>query len=108
LAIDIDLSSFAEQNGVASHNSWRQTQSQFNGDYADDSSHWGNWYWSTASTSGLTHRSGVDVAVRQSFVQNGKLDNTQDTKYRAINQQWPVFAFGKLIHGVRLSISNEF
>lgn len=40
-----------------------------------------------------TYRTGGDVAVRSSFISNGALDNSQDTNFRAINNDWPVFAF---------------
>ncbi|KAH6664891.1 hypothetical protein B0J14DRAFT_238768 [Halenospora varia] len=92
-ATDVAQWSFSNENGIASHKSWRQTQSEFNADYADDAAHWGNWYWSTAATSGMTYQSGSDVTVRQGFLTNGKLPNSQDTNYRAINNQYPVFGF---------------
>jgi Domain of unknown function (DUF5127) len=88
------LRSYSVNNGVASHRSWRQTQSEFNADYADDAAHWGYWYWSTAAASSMTYQSGPDVTVRGNFLNNGTLPNTQDSNYRAINNDWPVFGFG--------------
>jgi len=41
---DIAQWSYEVNNGVASHQTWRQTQSEFNADYPDDAAHWGNWY----------------------------------------------------------------
>lgn len=41
----------------------------------------------------MTHQSGADVDVRGQFSSNGVLSNTADTKYRAISDKWPVFAF---------------
>src|ERR1039458_10382122 len=87
----LTLGSYTVNNGIASHQSWRQTQSEFNADYADDASHWGNWYWSTAASSSMTYQSGQDIVVRQNFLSNGNLPNTQDSNYRAINNDWPVF-----------------
>lgn len=43
----------------------------------------------------MTYQSGADSNVRGNFLNNGALPNTQDTNYRAINNNWPVFAFGK-------------
>jgi hypothetical protein len=41
----------------------------------------------------MTFQSGQDVAVRQAFLSNGSLAGTQDTSYRAISDNWPVFAY---------------
>jgi hypothetical protein len=54
---------------------------------------WGSTVWATPSGAGLTYQSGQDVVVRAQFVSNGKLANTNDTNYRAIGNNWPVFAF---------------
>ena len=89
--------SYSVQNGIASHQSFRQTQSEFNADYPDDAAHWGYWYWSTAATSSMSYQSGQDIVVRQNFLSNGVLPNTQDSNYRAISNMWPVFAFGRFM-----------
>ena len=49
----------------------------------------------TKNTDKLTYQSGADVNVRGAFQSNGKLPNTKDTKYRPINQDYPVFGFSK-------------
>lgn len=55
---------------------------------------WGQAVWSTASQSNLTYQSGSDVTVRSQFVSQGTLNNTMDSNMpRAINNNWPVFAF---------------
>ena len=54
---------------------------------------WGSTVWATPSDAQLTYQSGQDVVVRAQFVNNGKLANTSDTNYRAISNDWPVFAF---------------
>ncbi|KAE9367621.1 DUF1793-domain-containing protein [Stipitochalara longipes BDJ] len=92
--------SYSVNNGVASHKSWRQTQSEFNADYPDDAAHWGYWYWSTAATSALSYQSGQDIIVRANFLNNGTLPNTQDTNYRAINNDWPIFGFANALGNV--------
>jgi Domain of unknown function (DUF5127)/Domain of unknown function (DUF4965)/Domain of unknown function (DUF1793)/Domain of unknown function (DUF4964) len=59
----------------------------------DQQAAWGTWVWATPATSNLTYQSGQDVVVRAQFVDNGKLGNTNDTDYRAIDDNWPVFGF---------------
>jgi hypothetical protein len=54
---------------------------------------WGTTVWSTPATPGLTYQSGQDIVVRAQFAGNGKLANTNDTSYRAISDNWPVFGF---------------
>src|SRR5450755_3003931 len=54
---------------------------------------WGSTVWATPSGAGLTYQSGQDIVVRAQFVSNGKLADTSDTNYRAIGNNWPVFAF---------------
>ena len=41
----------------------------------------------------VTFQTGQDIAVRGQFLNHGALLNTQDTSYRAISDDWPVFAF---------------
>ena len=41
----------------------------------------------------MTYQSAHDTIVRQNFLNNGDLPNSQDTNYRAINDNWPVFGF---------------
>ncbi len=54
---------------------------------------WGTTVWSTPAISGLSYQSGQDIVVRAQFVNNGVLTNTNDTNYRPIQNDWPVFAF---------------
>ncbi|KAG9237226.1 hypothetical protein BJ875DRAFT_540678 [Amylocarpus encephaloides] len=98
---DIAQWSFTNQNGVASHRSWRQNQNEFNADYPDDAPHWGYWYWSTTSAPSMTYQSGSDALVRQNFLSNSGLPNTEDSNYRAINNGWPVFGFANDLGNVR-------
>ncbi|KAI9738085.1 MAG: hypothetical protein M1818_005513 [Claussenomyces sp. TS43310] len=86
--------SYAVEDGIASHSSWRQDQDEFNANDPDDeSAGWGKYYWSTSSVDGMSYQSGADVDVRGAFISNGNLANTSDTDYRAISDNWPVFAF---------------
>jgi Domain of unknown function (DUF5127) len=41
---------------------------------------------------GVTYQTGQDIVLRPSFVNDGTLLNTQDTNFRPISQDWPVFA----------------
>lgn len=43
--------------------------------------------------SGLTYQTGQDIVVRAQFINSGVLLNTQDTNFRAVSDDWPVFAF---------------
>jgi hypothetical protein len=54
---------------------------------------WGSVVWATPAASSLTYQSGQDVVVRGQFVSQGALTNSNDTNYRAISDNWPVFAF---------------
>ena len=42
---------------------------------------------------GLTYQSGADTDVRGAFMSNGKLADTQDSNYRAIDDDYPVFGY---------------
>ncbi|KAL1966154.1 hypothetical protein VTN77DRAFT_4706 [Rasamsonia byssochlamydoides] len=76
---------------VAYHRVYRQTQLLFS--EVSDQAEWGYWYWATDNVAGLTYQSGQDVVVRGLFENNGTLANSQDKNYRAIQDNWPVFAF---------------
>lgn len=53
----------------------------------------GYWYWSTDNVTGLTYQSGTDIVVREAFASSGVLADTQDSNYRAIDEDYPVFGF---------------
>ncbi|KAF5388226.1 hypothetical protein D9615_000517 [Tricholomella constricta] len=53
----------------------------------------GSAFYSTSNAFGATYQTGGDVAVRAQFINNGRLPNTRDTNFRAIQDNWPVFAF---------------
>ena len=80
-----------DDTGVAYHQISKQTQNLFS--ETNDQTEYGNWYWATSSTSNLTYQSGSDVTVRSAFKNTGILGNTNDTNYRAINDDYPTFAF---------------
>ncbi|ESK94383.1 glutaminase, partial [Moniliophthora roreri MCA 2997] len=58
----------------------------------NDHTQYGSAFYSTPNTVGATFQTGADVTVRAQFINNGRLPNTQDTNFRAISNNWPVFA----------------
>jgi hypothetical protein len=75
--------------GIAYHKLWRQTQLLFS--QTADQADWGYWYWATDKVFNLTYQSGVDNDVRLTFINNGILGNSNDTNFRPIQQNYPVF-----------------
>ncbi len=59
----------------------------------DQQAAWGDMVWATPSSGQFSYQSGQDIVVRGQFVSNGALANSNDTNYRAINDDWPVFGF---------------
>ncbi|TQS34475.1 hypothetical protein Golomagni_05139 [Golovinomyces magnicellulatus] len=93
--------SYAVEDQVASHKVYQKNQVEFNADYADDGAHWGNWYWSTTESNSMTYQSGPDRIVRENFKANGRLPNTQDSNFRNVSTDWPVFAFAHDLGKIR-------
>ncbi|KAJ3759151.1 hypothetical protein EV360DRAFT_82372 [Lentinula raphanica] len=46
---------------------------------------------------GATFQTGHSTTIRSHFIQHGKLANTRDTNYRAINNDWPAFGFARAL-----------
>ncbi|KAI1462679.1 glutaminase A [Annulohypoxylon moriforme] len=78
-------------DGVAYHQFYRQDQENLT--ETNQQANWGNWFWSTKDVQGLTWQIGEDTTVRGAFIDSGVLPNTQDSNYRAVNNDWPVFGF---------------
>lgn len=57
-------------------------------------------------TSGTTFQTGQDIVVRAQFIDNGVLLNSQDTNFRAVEDDWPVFAFAQDLGTVTSSSSQ--
>ncbi|EIM81332.1 DUF1793-domain-containing protein [Stereum hirsutum FP-91666 SS1] len=74
---------------IVTHQVMLQTQEE----YTEFSDHiqQGSAFYST--TSGATYQTGQDVVVRAQFISSGSLPNTEDTSFRAVSDDWPVFAF---------------
>ncbi|KAI1332744.1 glutaminase GtaA [Xylariaceae sp. FL0255] len=85
--------SYGTADGIAYHQYNRTSQTEIS--ETNDLPNWGNIYWSTADSGNLTFQSGEDIVVRGNFMSNGTLPNTQDSDFRAINDDWPVFGFAQ-------------
>lgn len=77
--------------GIAYHKVWRQEQIERA--ESNQQADWGYWYYATNNVASLTHQSGSDQEVRQQFLDTGKLANTEDSNFRAIVDNFPVFGF---------------
>jgi hypothetical protein len=81
----------ASPGGITYHRFYRRDQQVF-AENSDQAS-WGNWIYA-CNHEGLTYSNGgIDADVRGAFINNGALDNDLNTNFRAISNQWPVFAF---------------
>jgi len=87
----ININAAPASGGISYHKVYRQQQLEFS--QVSEQAEWGSWYFATANKTGLTFQSGADATVRGNFVNSGALPNSQDTKYRPINQQFPVFGY---------------
>lgn len=52
----------------------------------------GSSYFASLNASGVTWQTGQDIVVRAQFINNSVLLNTEDNKFRDINDDWPVLA----------------
>ena len=90
-----------QTGNIAYHKVWRQQQQEFGED--SDQAAWGNWYYTTENDEGLTYQSAADTVVRQKFIDDGVLANTENKTFRAINDEYPCFAFAKKLGSVGTS-----
>ncbi|KAI0861627.1 glutaminase GtaA [Xylaria cubensis] len=95
---------YGTSDGVAYHTFHRQTQTEIS--ETRELPNWGDFYWSTGNTDGLTFQSGSDVDVRGAFKNKGVLGNTKDTNFRAVNTNWPVFGFAKNLGSISSNSVN--
>ncbi|KAI1194718.1 glutaminase GtaA [Nemania serpens] len=84
---------YGTSDGVAYHEFHRESQTEIT--ETRELPNWGTFYWSTADADNLAYQSGSDVTVRGAFKSGGLLAKSQDTSFRAVNDNWPVFAFSK-------------
>ncbi|KAK4547118.1 hypothetical protein LTR36_001339 [Oleoguttula mirabilis] len=99
-----DIPTNPQTGGIAYHQVYRQQQLNFS--ETNQQANWGYWYYATENTADLTHQSGADVDVRGQFLGNGYLADTQDTDFRAINNDYPVFGFAVNLGSVGTSSSS--
>ncbi|KAF2770000.1 GTA glutaminase A [Teratosphaeria nubilosa] len=97
-------SSTNSTGGIAYHQVYRQQQLNFS--ETNQQADWGYWYYATDNIAALTYQSGEDTTVRGNFLNNGYLPDTQDTKYRAINDDYPVFGFAVNLGQVGTTAQN--
>ena len=76
---------------VLSHKFSRETQLAFS--QIADTAEWGEWLFTGSANA--TYQTGADVDVRAQFSSNGALANSNDTNFRAIGDNWPVFALSQ-------------
>ena len=70
---------------------------------------WGTVLFSARASSGLTIQSGADSVVRSQFISTGHLTNANDTNQpRAINNDYPVFAFSTSLGAVGTTATKPF
>ncbi len=75
------------------------------GNFAD----WGTSLWATKQVAGLTVQSGQDIVVRTQFATTGTLTGANDTNQpRAINNDYPVFAFAEDLGTVGTTATSPF
>lgn len=74
----------------------------------NDQAQWGTFKFFTHLNQTVTYESGFSVTVRSEFVSTGKLKNTQDTRFRAIGDEWPVFAFARDLGVVKSGTRSSF
>ncbi|KAF8897656.1 DUF1793-domain-containing protein [Infundibulicybe gibba] len=86
---------------ILTHQVQLATQSVFS--EINDHTQYGSAYYSTSNTVGATFQTGADVTLRAQFVNNGVLLNTQDTNFRAISNNWPVFGLAHNLGNVGTS-----
>ncbi|VDB85451.1 unnamed protein product [Peniophora sp. CBMAI 1063] len=68
-----------------------QLQDQLEFQETSDRIQYGTAYLASTS-SNATYQTGQDSVVRQQFITNGALANTEDTNFRAVQDNWPVLA----------------
>lgn len=94
--------------GVAYHKVYRQTQQLFSEDGNECQTEYGEWFYMTNNVKNLTHQSAADHIARDQFIKNGYLTDTQDTNFRAISDDWPVFGLAVDLGSVKKSVSTLF
>ncbi len=76
---------------------WRvsRTEEQLFTEFADRAE-WGTLYFSAPES--VRHESGISAVVRSRFARNGSLENSNDSGFRRIMDEEPIFAYSKSFH----------
>ncbi|KAG8767092.1 hypothetical protein FRC15_005929, partial [Serendipita sp. 397] len=85
--------STTKSNSLILHTFSLAAQTQFQA--TDNRVEYGLGYHAMIPSDGVTYQSGQDTVLRGGFRTGGALNNTADTNFRDIEQQWPCFAFAK-------------
>jgi hypothetical protein len=97
-------------NNVAYHAIWKHEQLEFSeggrGPAWNELANWGTIYYGTGTSPSQTFQTGSDRDVRGAFISRGRLNNTTDTRWRSVENDWPVFAFAKALGLVGKSKQN--
>ncbi|KAF8621663.1 hypothetical protein AX15_007677 [Amanita polypyramis BW_CC] len=104
---------------IVTHQVQLQNQTLFG--EVKDHTQYGSAYYSTISvsmtflvtntiliqrwTASTTDQTAADVVSRAQFINNGYLKNTQDTNFRAIQNNWPVFSLAQDLGSVTSTIA---
>ncbi|KIL59835.1 hypothetical protein M378DRAFT_193746 [Amanita muscaria Koide BX008] len=78
---------------IVTHKVQLQQQSIFA--EVNDHTQYGSAYYSISNTGNTTYQTAADTVARAQFITSGYLSNSQDTNFRPINNNWPVFALAR-------------
>ena len=82
---------YGTTKGLVYHRVWKQDEGVFQ--EVNDRAEWGNIYYATESKDQTSFQSGEDNLLRYTFARSGKLASSQDTNFRPIRSEWPVFGY---------------
>ncbi|KAH9927248.1 uncharacterized protein B0H18DRAFT_1084773 [Fomitopsis serialis] len=84
-----------------------QLQHQVLFDDLNDRLQQGAAYYATVDSANTTFQTGQDTVVRGQFLNHSTLLNTNDTNYRAVSDDWPVFAFAHDLRTISASSGSD-
>ncbi|KAH9899948.1 DUF1793-domain-containing protein [Cubamyces lactineus] len=61
----------------------------------NDRAQYGTAYHAMLSDDSVTFQTGQDIVVRAQFINHGALPNAQDSDFRGVSNNWPVFALAR-------------